>query len=150
MTTILTGAEHALLTAAVSRIVPAHGTLPSAGDLGVPATIAAAFAQTPSLRRTFLDGLQAIDLASGDQDFPARSADEQDAILRTVEATHPVFFTLLVDHTYRGYYALPIVQRALGLSGEPPQPRGYTMAPFDPALLTIQRQRAPFWRQVKE
>jgi len=150
MTTILTQAEQALLTATVSRIVPAHDTLPSAGELGVATTIEATLAQTTSLRRTFLDGLHTIKLASGDREFPVHSADEQDAILRTIEATHPAFFSLLVEHTYRAYYALPVVQRALGLSGEPPQPRGYQLPPFDPALLIPQRQRAPFWRQINE
>ncbi len=150
MTTILTATERATLTATVSQIIPAHDTLPSAGELGVAATIEAILAQTTSLRRTFLDGIRAIALASGDREFSAHSADEQDIMLRTIEAAHPAFFTLLVEHTYRGYYALPVVQRALGLSGEPPQPRGYQMPPFDPALLTIQRQRTPFWRRPSE
>ncbi len=150
MTTILTPAEQATLTAATARIIPAHDNLPGAGDLGVATTIETTLAQTPPLRRALLNGLHAIALASGDQEFPAHSADEQDAVLQTIEETHPAFFTLLVEHTYRGYYALPVVQRALGLSGEPPQPRGYQLPPFDPALLTIQRQRAPFWRQTTE
>ncbi len=150
MTAILTGEERAILTATVSRIVPAHDALPNAGDLGVATTIETTLAQTPPLRRALLDGLHAIALASGDREFPAHSADEQDAVLQTIEETHPAFFTLLVEHTYRGYYALLVVQRALGLSGEPPQPRGYQLPPFDPALLTIQRQRAPFWRRTTE
>ncbi len=150
MTTILTATERATLIATVGRIIPAHDALPSAGDLGVPATIEATLAQTLSLRRTFLDGLHVIALASGDREFSAHSADEQDAILQTIETAHPAFFNLLVEHAYRGYYALPVVQRALGLSGEPPQPRGYQLPPFDPALLTIQRQRTPFWRRTTE
>lgn len=150
MITILTAAERAILTATVGRIVPAHGTLPSASDLGVAATIEQTLAQTPALRRTFLDGLQAIAMVSGDREFLAHSADEQDAILRTIEAAHPAFFTRLIEHTYHAYYALPVVQRAIGLSGEPPQPRGYQMPAFDPALLAVQRQRAPFWRRTSE
>ena len=150
MTTILTPAEQATLAAATARLIPAHDTLPSAGELGVATILEATLAQTPPLRRPFLDGLRAITLASGDQDFVAHSADEQDAILRTIEAAHPAFFNLLVEHTYRAYYALPVVQRALGLSGEPPQPRGYQLPPFDPALLTVQRQRTPFWRRTTE
>lgn len=150
MTAILTTAERATLVAAVNRIVPAHDTVPGAGDLGVATTIEAAMTQSPVLRRTFLDGLRAITLASGDREFGDYSADEQEAILRAVEVADPLVFSLLVDHTYRGYYALPVVQRALGLSGEPPQPRGYQMPPFDPALLTLQRQRAPFWRRITE
>ena len=39
--------------------------------------------------------------------------------------------------------------RGLGLSGEPPQPRGHRLAPFDPALLAVQRRRAPFWRTTE-
>ena len=141
MTTILTPAEQATLTATAGRIVPAHDTLPSAGELGVATILEATLAQTPPLRRIFLDGLRAIALASGEQEFSAHSADEQDAMLRAIESAHPAFFNLLVEHTYRAYYALPVVQRALGLSGEPPQPRGYHLSPFDPALLTLQRQR---------
>ncbi len=149
MTAILTTAERATLATTLNRIIPAHETLPGAGDLGVAATIEATMVQSPVLRRTFLDGLRAITLASGERDFGAYPADEQDAILRAIEAADPLGFSLLVEYTYRGYYALPVVQRALGLSGEPPQPRGYQMPPFDPALLTLQRQRAPFWRPVK-
>ena len=148
MIAILTDTERAILAVVANRIVPAHDALPGAGDLGVPASIELTLAQAPTLRRAFLDGLRAIDFAGGEPGFVARVAAEQDAFLQAVETTHPAFFALLVEHTYRGYYALPLVQRALGLSGEPPQPRGYQLPPFDPALLTIQRQRAPFWRRT--
>jgi hypothetical protein len=53
----------------------------------------------------------------------------------------------LVEHTYRGYYTLPVVRRAVGVD-RPPQPIGYELPPFDPALLAVQRQRAPFWRKA--
>ena len=150
MTAILTDTERAILAAAANRIVPAHDALPGAGDLGVSASIEQTLAQGPALRRAFLDGLRAIDFASGEPGFVAHVAAEQDALLQAVEAAHPAFFALLVEHTYRGYYALPIVQRALGLSGEPPQPHGHRLAPFDPALLAVQRQRAPFWRRTND
>ncbi len=150
MTAILTPTERAILAATANRIIPANDTLPGAGDLGVPATIEQTLAHAATLRRTFLDGLRAIDFAGGDQGFVALTTEEQDALLRAVEASHPTFFDLLVEHIYRGYYALPIVQRALGLSGEPPQPRGHYLPPFDPALLAVQRQRAPFWRRTND
>lgn len=150
MTAILTDAERATLAATLNRLVPARETLPGAGDLGVAATIERAMEDSPSLRRTLLDCLRAIDLAAGAHDFTAHTSDEQDARLRTVEAANPANFALLVEHAYRGYYILPAVQRAIGLSGEPPQPRGHHLAPFDPALLTLQRKRAPFWRRVED
>jgi len=103
---------------------------------------------SPALRRSILDVLRAIDYRSGEQGFAALSGEEQDTCLRTVEQANPDSFALLVEHTYRGYYVLLAVQRALGLSGNPPQPEGYHLAPFDPALLAKQRQRAPFWRRI--
>ena len=150
MMAILTATEREVLTAALNRIIPGRDALPGAGDLGLPATIERALTRAPALRRVFLDGLRAIEFAGGESGFAARAADEQDALLRAVEVAEPIFFALLVEHTYRGYYALPVVQRALGLSGEPPQPHGHRLPPFDPALLAAQRQRAPFWRRTGE
>ena len=148
MTTILTDIQRATLVATLNRLVPARDALPGAGDLGVAVTIEQAMAEAPSLRRTLLGVLRAIEHSGGERDFAALSGEEQDACLRSVEQTNPDSFTLLVEHTYRGYYVLPTVQRALGLSGNPPQPEGYHLAPFDPALLAKQRQRAPFWRRI--
>ena len=148
MATILADGERATLVAALNRIVPAHGALPGAGDLGVADTIEQALVEAPSLRRAFIDGLRSIDLADGEEGFVALASDEQDSCLRAIEAREATFFATLVEYTYRGYYVLPVVQRAIGLSGEPPQPRGYQLAPFDPALLAIQRRREPFWRRT--
>ena len=152
MTTILTADERAILVATLNRLIPARSPLPAAGDLGVPATIEATLARSPTARRLILDGLRAIAIAAGKGEggFVALGGDERDAALRAVEAAEPAAFALIVEETYRGYYALPVVQRALGLSGEPPQPRGHRLPPFDPALLTMQRQRAPFWHRTDE
>jgi hypothetical protein len=148
MAGILTGEERATLTAALNRIVPAREELPGAGDLGVAATIEQGLTESPTLRRAFLDGLRAIELCGGARGFAALDADAQDSCLLRVEAREPAFFATLVEYAYRGYYVLPEVQRAIGLSGEPPQPRGYQLAPFDPALLVVQRRRQPFWRRT--
>jgi hypothetical protein len=148
MTAILTAAERATLAATLNILIPARANLPGAGDLGVAVAIEREMEQAPPLRRALLDALRAIEFASGEPGFLARTPDEQEALLHTVEAAEPASFALLVEHAYRGYYVLPAVQRALGLSGEPPQPQGYQLAPFDPALLAKQRQREPFWRRI--
>lgn len=148
MTTILTDTERATLVATLNRLIPAHDTLPGAGDCGIAATIEQSMAQSPALRRALLDVLRAIDYCGGERGFIGLYGNEKDTCLRAVEHANPEGFALLVDHTYRGYYVLPAVQRALGLSGNPPQPEGYHLAPFDPALLAKQRQRAPFWRRT--
>ena len=69
-------------------------------------------------------------------------------MLRAVELARPAFFAALVDHTYRGYYTLPEVHRAVGWESRPPQPLGHQLPVFDPALLARQRERAPFWRRT--
>jgi hypothetical protein len=145
---VLTAEQRALLAVVLNRIVPAHGDLAGAGELGVGAQIEATLAVAPALRRRFLDGLAAIAI-TGDQPFSELDGAAQDMALRAVEAAQPAFFAALVEHTYRHYYTLPAVHHAIGHESRPPQPEGHQLPPFDPALLTIQRRRAPFWRQVK-
>jgi len=70
--------------------------------------------------------------------------------LRAVKAAHPAAFERLVYLAYLAYYtASPMRQvlaRLTGYEDRPPQPLGYALPPFDPALLDRQRARAPFWR----
>jgi len=150
----LTDEQRALLAAVLNRIVPARDELPGAGDLGAAAAIDATLATSPSLRRLFFEGLLAIELerarlAEGDERrFADLDGGRQDDVLQAVELARPAFFAALVDHTYRGYYTLPEVHRAVGWESRPPQPLGHQLPVFDPALLARQRERAPFWRRT--
>lgn len=153
--TVLTPAQHALLAAILNRIIPARDGLPGAGDFDIASVIDRTLAASASLRRLFLDGLTAIDLEAvqtlnpqATASFVDLAAERQDAVLRAVERALPAFFAALVDHTYRGYYVLPPVHRAIGYDSRPPQPLGHSLPPFDPAVLDVQRRRAPFWRRV--
>jgi hypothetical protein len=104
------------------------------------------------LRRLFIEGLLAIEIAgarlAGDtgRRFDDLDAERQDAVLEAVEQSWPAFFAALVTHAYRGYYTRPEVHGAIGWESRPPQPLGHQLPAFDPALLAIQRRRAPFWR----
>jgi hypothetical protein len=144
-------AQRALLRDVLNRIVPANPALAlaAAGDLDVGAIIERTLSESPRLRRLFLDGLVRIAITasrSTGAEFVALDPGRQTAVLEAVEQSSPAFFTALVEHTYRGYYTHSLVQRALGV--RPPQPIGYELPPFDPAILDRQRQRAPFWRSV--
>jgi len=148
---VLREAQRALLRSTLNRIVPARDDLDGAGDLDVGASIERTLAESPRLRRLFLDGLMEIELTAQRQlrstgSFVQLDPASQTAVLESVEQRAPRFFEALVEHTYRGYYTLAAVQRAVGLEPRPPQPRGHRLPPFDPALLDGQRQRAPFWR----
>jgi hypothetical protein len=144
--TVLSSAQRTLLRSALDVIIPAKGALPAAGDVDVATSIEHTLAASPALRRLFLDGLTQLAIAS--PDFVSLDHQTQTKALQALECKQPAFFTALVEHTYRGYYVLPRVQRALGLPGRPPQPLGYELPDFDPALLDKQRQRAPFWRRT--
>jgi hypothetical protein len=135
--------QRALLRAVLNRIVPPHADRAGAGDLDIGTSLERTLADSARLRRLFLDGLHDIAISST-ADFVDLSPTDQTVVLQAVEQAHPAFFSTLVEHTYRGYYTHPLVQRAL--SSRPPQPIGYELPPFDPALLDTQRQRAPFWR----
>jgi hypothetical protein len=129
----------------LNRLVPAHDALAGAGDLNVGASIERTLAESARLRRLVLDGLAQIAVAAR-ADFTTLDAQHQTTVLESIEQSSPAFFTALVEHTYRGYYTLPEVQRAVGV--RPPQPLGYELPPFDPSILDRQRQRAPFWRRA--
>ncbi len=146
---IFDDAQRGLLRSVLNRIVPAHSSLAAAGDLGVEASIERTLAESPRLRRLFLDGLVQIAIMSRQlmhSEFVALDSARQTSILEAVEKASPAFFTALVEHSYRGYYTLPDVQRRIGV--RPPQPLGYELPPFDPTILDQQRQRSPFWRKT--
>lgn len=147
---VLTESQRGLLRAALNRVVPANRDLPGAGDLGVGEAVERTAAATPTLRRALLDGLSRIDVAAwqqSDHTFPELDPADQDAALRAVEAADPAGFDLLVRLAYRAYYTDPRVVAALGLPSAP-QPRGYQLPRFDPALLDKVRQRGPIWRKT--
>jgi hypothetical protein len=146
---VFAAAQGALLRCILNRIVPAHDDLPGAGDLQVGDSIERTLAGSPRLRRLFLDGLREIEIAAGfTPEFVDLDAASQTGVLERVEQRAPAFFVALVEHAYRGYYALAAVQVAVGFDARPPQPLGHTLPPFDPAVLDQQRQRAPFWRRT--
>jgi hypothetical protein len=148
---VLDADQRALLRATLNRINPPRSDLPGAGDLDVGSSIEHTLSASTRLRRLFLDGLQHIAVTAQRQTgraFTETQPEAQTSVLETVEQHWPAFFVALVEHTYRGYYTRADVKRAIGFDPRPPQPLGYQLEPFDPALLDRQRQRAPFWRPI--
>jgi hypothetical protein len=149
--TVLSDEQRRLLVAVLDRIVPPNGTLPGAGTLGVDTAIDRTLAQTPKLRRRFLNGLAEIGVTAAretGQEFLALDVARQEAVLRSVEQADPEFFAALVEHTYRGYYVRPEVHAIIGYTTRPPQPLGHELAPWREELLQLQVDRTPFWRRA--
>jgi hypothetical protein len=143
--------QRELLRTVLNRLIPASGSFPGAGDLGIASYIEKVVGQSVALRRLFAQGLAQIEIAcqplSG-QEFADLLDHQKDTVLRQVEATNPEFFSALVTHTYSGYYSNPLVVRLLGLEVRPPQPQGYKLEPFDLGLVDTIRQRGPLYRHV--
>jgi hypothetical protein len=141
-----TPAQRELVRLVLNRLIPAEAGFPAAGDLGIADHLEAIAATAPAARRGLLEALGEIERAGGrGGGFAALPGEAQDAALRDVEGRHRELFEALVLHTYSGYYSHPEVVRLLGVT-EPPQPRGYLLEPFDPALTAAVGKRPPLYR----
>jgi hypothetical protein len=65
-----------------------------------------------------------------------------------VETNLPAQFGEFVELVYGNYYTDSRVHERIGWVGRPPQPEGFDLEPWDPAVLENMRKREPFWRQV--
>ena len=148
---VLSSAQSALLKDVLDRIVPRHGELPGAGELGVAEHIDSVAGGSPQLRRQFSEGLAAVEIGAHktfSQEFSALTEQQKARVLRDVEAEHQAFFETLVRHTYAGYYVNPTVIGLLGLEARAPQPQGYKLEPFDVQLLDRVKERGEIYRRA--
>ena len=145
------GAQAALASQVLDQLVPARDDFPGAGELGVAQHLSGVAASKPDLGRLFHDGLASIESASRrthSAAFADLDEDQRVEVLRTVEAECPEFFTVLLRHTYAGYYSNPRIIELLGLEARPPQPLGFDLDPFDPTTVENVKQRGKIWRDA--
>lgn len=117
--TYLSPALAATLAAAADRILPRTDT-PGAADVGVPAFIDRLYGEfmTSSEQQLLTQGLQEIDAAakaSSGAGFSTLTAQQQDAVLRTIakaqQGKEPSSFGLLRSATVLGYFTSEEVGR---------------------------------------
>ena len=148
---VFTEAQRELLTAALNRIIPREGALPGAGELRLSEVLERVLGQDVRLRRLFNDGLAHIEIVAErrhGKEFSQLSGTAMDATLQEVEASLPHFFEALVRQTYRAYYSHPQIAPLVGYSPAAPPTKDYQPELLDEKLVELQRQRAPFWKQV--
>ena len=138
--------DRALLMAALDTLIPGQAAWPAAGALGTADAVEQAALAQPAWQRALDACLAAIRELAKPADFHALDADRREALLETVEQAQPDAFRVLVELAYRAYYLHPKVLALCGDAGRPPQPLGYDLPPFDPALLARQRRKPPLWR----
>jgi hypothetical protein len=140
----LTEAERAIMRAIMDRLVPPVDDLPGAGTMGLLAEVETMAARHLPFHRALLRMLE--DVAA--HAFPAQAGTAQDVAIRAFERAEPAVFREVLEVVYLAYYGDERVHRRIGWRSGPLQPRGFTMPPFDEAILETARQRAPFWRRA--
>ena len=131
------------LAVMVDLLIPAKGTLPSPSDINIVEHIDNAISHTAKLIRLFVEGLRDIN----DKDFLLLNENEQIDFLEKYECANNLFFTELIRQTYNGYYTNPVVVRAIGMTGHPPQPKGHVLeVGKNFKLLEKVRERGQIWR----
>ncbi len=140
-----------LINSVLNRIIPRHGEMPGAGELGVARHIDTVVGSSPELARLFGEGIARFSFISQQKHslgFEELADDQKDDILSQVESEVPHFFDLLVHHAYNGYYTHPRVIELLGIDGRPPQPRGYQLEVGDLSGLERVKARGRAYREA--
>ena len=135
-----------LLEAIMDRMIPAVGDLPSAGQMGLIDEIVELAAKQKRFEDLFHSAITAFE--SKNPDFLTSSASVQDENLKTFEINTPEHFNTIRTIVYIVYYKDSRVHKRIGWDGQPPQPQGYEMDPWDESVLENARKREPFWRKV--
>ena len=141
-------AQTELVARVLDRIVPPNDKMPGAGEIAVE-HLDRFVAASSQLKRTFNNGLTEIELhaqQSFSGAFASLTGEQQDEVLRQVEAKDSGFFDLLVRQTYNGYYTDPRIIEALGLEPRGPQPRGYRVEMGNISLMENVQRRGRIYR----
>jgi len=142
----LTDAERAILRAIMDRLVPPVDDLPGAGTMGLLDQVEAMAGAHHPFHFALLALLGGLPAGS----FAARGEADQDKAISRFEAAHPAVFNAVLEAVYLAYYTDPRVHGRIGWRTGPLQPNGFTLPPFDEAILDKGRRRPPFWRRVPE
>ena len=150
MARFLSGEQRALLNAILDRLIPAEGAMPGAGQAGAAEHIDGVAGGSARMARLFAAGLRSIELdaARSGATFVEMTGDQQDEILRGIEANKSAFFETLLMHAYNGYYSNPQVAEALGLEPRPPQPRGHYVDFGDFSSLEAVQSRGQAYKEA--
>ena len=140
---ILTPEQGLLLVAVLNRIIPAHESMPGAGDVGIANYVDEVLVDAPHLRRHVIGLLVEIQ-AQGV--FARLSGVERDQLLQRMAKNQKESFEVLLQITYTGYYSQPQVLEAVGWAPSP-ESAGQSER-FTERLLDTVRKRGPIYREV--
>jgi hypothetical protein len=129
-----------LLAAVLDAVLPGDGGFPSATSVD----LAAAMAAHPRFALAADDLLAALDPAT----------DDPVAALTALEAAGDARLAAFLVAAYSLYYTRPgvvaAIERETGYAARPPQPEGYILPAFDPAMLAMPASRPPHYRRAED
>ncbi|WP_419908252.1 hypothetical protein [Hoeflea sp.] len=129
------------LQAAIMQLLPGGEGFPGAGDIDLAAWIGGQPRFTAAINWL---------IESLPDDFAQLPSDAQQALLEALEARNAERFGAVVVAAYSGYYTHPavlsVIEAERGYKARPPQPGGYELVAFDPALLAVPSGRPPSYR----
>ena len=137
----------AWLPVVLDTLLPANERLPAAGAMGLAEAVLVDATWSPE----FADALRWLG-GQLPESFDAIEGNARVETLRALEAAEPRRFATVVNLAYNAYYVQPdvlaLIESRSGFTARPPQPLGYELEPFDPAIMATISQREPFWRAV--
>jgi hypothetical protein len=137
----------ALLAVLVDSLLPGgpvakHIALPSASSVGCDRALVQASNKIDSLIAKIEDQAGSADA------FIAAGSSARTQLLQSIQTEEPEVFAELVTLILTHYFAQAEVLKSIGWRGEPPQPTGHPLSPFDEALLAPVRARGAIWRST--
>lgn len=138
------------LEAFVDTLLPGDSLFPPASQVGAQHMLAE--------RLRAYHGSDAVErlvrlLSNDGQSFAALPPQARVRSVRRLERDEPVLFAFVRAATYFAYYQHPSVVRAIRKLGhdynDAPQPQGYTMPAFDPAINAPKHQRG-YYKKTEE
>lgn len=132
------------LNALLSTMLPGGDGFPSAADTNC--------AEWLSQNAGFRPAIKAL-LAKLPQGFETFAPGAQSDMLKRIEKDAPEVFDAATVAIYSAYYTRPevltAIEAARGYKAVPPQPGGYALPAFDPAILSVPQARGRQWRDPK-
>lgn len=136
-------AEVRVLALLDTLIPPAHD-MPGAGSERVATQVIADASGGP------LGAALDTVLAALPADFAEADTATRESALRIIANADSAAVAGVVNLVYTAYYSdldvLRSLERVTGYRADPPQPRGYTLEPFDSHLVAAARSRSTTWR----
>ena len=140
---VFTEDEGALFARVANRLIPPHGEMPGAGDIGLATFVDGVLADAAHLRQPILDILHLVRAAD---ECEIGTDEGLDAVLARIEQGHPAAFTSMLEAVYTGYYSHEDVLEALGW--EHPGDEADTSETLDARLLEDVVARGPIYRHI--